>query len=118
VLNFQGGAGASDATFGAVQGCKSCSPFDASLLGFFYGGTGTINMVGNSSAAATIYAPKANATLGGTSDMYGAMVANTLWINGGGGGANGMSVNYDQSLLTQGQTASSPMISSFSWRKY
>jgi len=118
VLDFQGGAGASDATFGAVQGCQSCSPFDASLLGFFYGGSGTINMVGNSSAAATIYAPNAAATFGGTSDMYGAMVAKTLWINGGGGGPNGISINYDQSLLTQGQTASSPMISSFSWRKY
>jgi hypothetical protein len=118
VLNFQGGASASDATFGAVQGCQACSPFDASLLGFFYGGDGTITTVGNPSAAATFYAPNATANLGGTADLYGAMIAKTLWINGGGGGAGGMSVNYDQSLTTQGLTVGWPMISSFSWKKY
>jgi Tfp pilus assembly protein PilX len=118
VVNFQGGASASDATFGAVQGCQACSPFDASLLGFFYGGYGTITTVGNPSAAATFYAPNATANLGGTADLYGAMIAKVLNINGGGGGAGGMSVNYDQSLSTQGLTVGWPMISSFSWKKY
>jgi hypothetical protein len=118
VMDFQGGAAASDATFGAVQGCQSCSPYDASLLGFYYGGTGAISMVGNSSAAATVYAPNADATFGGTSDLYGSVVAKTLTIDGGGGGANGISVNFDQSLSGTGVTAGAPMLASFSWKKY
>jgi hypothetical protein len=68
VIDFQGGAGASDATFGAVIGCATCSVYDAKLLQFIYGGTGNISMVGNSAAAATFYAPKATATMSGTSD--------------------------------------------------
>jgi PilX N-terminal len=118
VLDFQGGASASDATFGAVQGCQLCSSYDASILGFFYGGTGTINMVGNSSAAATVYAPNATAVYGGTSDLYGSIIASTLTINGGGGGPNGISINYDQSLSGTGVTAGAPMMSTFSWKKY
>jgi Tfp pilus assembly protein PilX len=118
VIDFQGGASASDATFGAVQGCQLCSTFDASLMGFFYSGAGNINLVGNSAAAATFFAPNAYATFGGTSDLYGSIIANTLYINGGGGGPNGISVNYDQSLSGQGLTAGWPMISSFSWKKY
>jgi hypothetical protein len=118
VMDFQGGAAASDATFGAVQGCQACSPYDASLLGFYYGGTGAISMVGNSSAAATVYAPNADATFGGTSDLYGSVVAKTLTIDGGGGGANGISVNFDQSLSGTGVTAGAPMLASFSWKKY
>jgi hypothetical protein len=118
VMDFQGGAAASDATFGAVQGCQACSPYDASLLGFYYGGEGTISMVGNSSAAATVYAPNAAATFSGTSDLYGSIVAKTLFIDGGGGGANGISVNFDQSLSGTGVTAGTPMLTSFSWKKY
>jgi len=118
VMDFQGGASASDATFGAVQGCQLCSPYDASLLGFYYGGGGAISMVGNSSAAATVYAPNASATFSGTSDLYGSVVAKTLTINGGGGGANGISVNFDQSLSGTGVTAGVPMLASFSWKKY
>jgi Tfp pilus assembly protein PilX len=118
VMDFQGGASASDATFGTVQGCQACSPYDASLLGFFYGGAGTINMVGNSSAAATVYAPNATATFGGTSDLFGSVVAKTLTIDGGGGGANGISVNFDQSLSGTGVTVGTPMLASFSWKKY
>jgi hypothetical protein len=118
VMDFQGGAAASDATFGAVQGCQACSPYDASLLGFYYGGTGAISMVGNSSAAATVYAPNAAATFSGTSDLYGSIVSKTLFIDGGGGGPNGISINFDQSLSGTGVTAGAPMLASFSWKKY
>jgi hypothetical protein len=117
-MDFQGGAAASDATFGAVQGCQACSPYDASLLGFYYGGTGAISMVGNSSAAATVYAPNAAATFSGTSDLYGSIVSKTLFIDGGGGGPNGISINFDQSLSGTGVTAGAPMLASFSWKKY
>ena len=57
-------------TFAAVEGCATCSAFDASMLQFVYGGTGEIRMTGNSGAATTIYAPDAEFNLQGTADLY------------------------------------------------
>jgi len=47
--------------------------------------------------------------------LNGAIIANTLAINGGG---NSININYDWSLSGKGQTASVPMLTSFSWKKY
>ena len=95
--------------------CTGCSQYDASLLEFMYGGTGNLDLHGNPSAAMVFYAPNAQATFSGNSGLYGALVAKDLAINGGG---NTININYDQSLTGKGQTASAPMLASFSWKKY
>jgi hypothetical protein len=95
--------------------CPNCSQYDASLLQIIYGGYGNVQLQGHPSAAAVFYMPNATAVFGGNSGLNGALIASTLSINGGG---NAININYDQSLSGKGQTASAPMISSFSWKKY
>jgi hypothetical protein len=105
-INFDGG------TYAAPVGTcgLACDPFDATLLQFVYGGTSNIVMTGNSSASATIYAPNAPATLKGTSDLYGAIVANTIDV------AGDMNIHYDQQLSALAWTHGVPMMTAFSWR--
>ncbi len=95
--------------------CSNCSQFDAGLMQFIYGGTGNLSLQGNPAAAAVFYAPNATATFSGNSDLNGAIISKTLAINGGGSALN---INYDQSLSGKGQTASAPMVTAFSWKKY
>jgi hypothetical protein len=105
-INFDGGTYASPVgTCGAL-----CSAYDATLLQFVYGGTSTIVMTGNSSASATFYAPNAPATLKGTADLYGAIVANTITVSGS------MNIHYDQQLQALAWTHGAPMQTAFSWR--
>jgi hypothetical protein len=95
--------------------CSNCSQYDASLVEIIYGGSGTAGLQGHPNAAAVFYMPNADVTFGGDSGLNGAMIAHTLTINGGG---NTLNINYDQSLSGKGMTASLPMVSSFSWKKY
>src|SRR5436190_6777233 len=68
-LDVQGGGG-----LAPLSGCAGCSAFDATIMQFVYAGTGLIKMGGNSAAAASFYAPNAQGDLGGTADVYGAIV--------------------------------------------
>jgi hypothetical protein len=95
--------------------CDACSQYDASLLQIIYGGNGTAQLQGHPSAAAVFYMPNAGVIFGGNSGLNGALIAKDLSINGGG---NSININYDQSLSGKGQTASNPMLASFSWKKY
>ena len=104
-INFDGG------TYAAPVGtCGTCSQYDAALLQFVYGGTNSIVMTGNSAASATIYAPNAPATLKGTADLYGAIVAKGITV------AGDMNVHYDQQLKSLAWTHGSPMMTAFSWK--
>jgi hypothetical protein len=104
-INFDGG------TYAAPVGtCTICSQYDAALLQFVYGGTASIVMTGNSAASATIYAPNAPATLKGTADLYGAIVAQTINV------AGDMNIHYDQQLQALAWTHGSPMQTAFSWK--
>jgi hypothetical protein len=104
-INFDGG------TYAAPVGtCTTCSAYDATLLQFVYGGSSTVVMTGNSAASATIYAPNAPATLKGTSDLYGAIVANTIQVSGD------MNIHYDQQLQSLAWTHGVPMQTAFSWK--
>jgi hypothetical protein len=100
---------------GHPYSCTGCSQYDAGLLQFIYGGTGTATLQGHPSAACVFYMPNADVTFGGNSGLNGALIAHTLTINGGG---NSININYDQSLSGKGQTSSAPMITAFSWKKY
>jgi hypothetical protein len=104
-IDFAGG------TYAAPVGtCATCSQYDATLLQFVYGGTQGIVMTGNSAASATIYAPNASASLQGTSDLYGAIVSQTITVVGS------MNIHYDDQLQALAWTHGSPMQTAFSWK--
>ena len=111
-IDFAGG------TYAAVNSCDSCTPvaeiseYDASMLQFVYGGTGTINMTGNSGAAATFYAPNAYFELGGTADIYGSILASRINLTGSG------NIHYDQQLQSELWVAGQALTTSFTWKRY
>jgi len=118
VLDMSGGSnvgGFTTTPLNPANACTGCSQYDSSLTQFIYGGTGTANVGGNPAAASVYYMPNAYVNFSGNSSLYGAIIAHDLFINGGG---NSISINYDQSLSGKGQTASAPMLASFSWKKY
>ena len=106
VINFAGG------TFAGVEGCATCSTFDASMLQFVYGGSGEIVMTGNTGAATTIYAPDASFTLEGTADLYGSVLARTVNI------AGSANIHYDRSLAQAFYVMGHPMVGTFTWKRY
>ena len=99
-------------TFAAVNGCVTCSNFDASMLQFIYGGTGTVNMTGNSGAAATFYAPNATVNFQGTADLYGSMLGKRIDNVGNG------NIHYDRRLQHDFYVAGHPMSGTFTWKRY
>jgi hypothetical protein len=83
-----------------------------SNLQFIYGGTGTINLTGNSATAALVLAPNAAAQLNGTGDFYGALISKT--VSGGGNAA----IHYDRALTKYAITQGNPVLHQFSWSSY
>ncbi|MBI3490878.1 MAG: hypothetical protein HY047_03670 [Acidobacteria bacterium] len=105
-IDFTGG------TYTSVTGCATCSSYDASMLQIVYGGSGSINMTGNSSAAAVFYAPNAAVTLTGSTAVYGSILAKTINDSGG------ASINYDSNLSSSLFVPGSPVIGTFTWKRY
>ena len=95
-----------------ISGCANCSRFDASVMQFVYSGTGEIDIHGSPSAAASFYAPNAHADLGGTADLYGAIVAKTLNDHGVVG------LHYDRRLQQDFWISGLPMTGTFSWKRF
>lgn len=107
VMDFGGATGggyANDST------CAGCSQFDASMLQFVYGGSGAINMKGNSAAAATFYAPNAAITMNGTADLYGSLLGATVNNTGN---AN---IHYDRRLSHDFFVEGAQSLGTFTWR--
>jgi hypothetical protein len=85
-----------------------------SILQIQYAGTGQIKVHGGTNAAACIYAPNAPVELdGANSDWYGALITNTLLLNG-----NGASIHYDRKLSTTVATVGNWTMDTFTWSKY
>jgi hypothetical protein len=93
-----------------VSVCTSCSTFDARFMEFIYGGTGQIYMKGNAATAGVVYAPNASVDYAGTSDLYGAIIADKIYAHGT------FNIHYDQRLQGDGWTLSAPMLTAFSWK--
>jgi len=106
-LDLQGGSGVAP-----TSGCATCSQFDATIMQFVYAGTGLIKMAGNSSSAASYYAPNAAGDLGGGADLYGAIVTKTLVEHGN------MGLHYDRRLQQDFWISGSPMTGTFSWKRF
>ena len=106
-IDFQGGS-----TYSGVTGCESCSIYDAAMLQFIYGGTGQVKFAGNSNGSAVLYAPNSAVTLVGTSAIYGSVLGKTIDDSGG------ASIYYDSSLQDKFYVAGSPLIGTFTWKRY
>jgi hypothetical protein len=104
-IDFVGG------TYAGVDGCATCSAYDASMLQFVYGGNGTINLTGNNDAAATIYAPNAHLAMQGTADLYGSVLASTMTIPGT------VDIHYDRRLGRDFYVAGRPLVGTFTWKR-
>ena len=79
-----------------------------------YAGTGQVKVHGGSTAAAVVFAPNAPVELdGANSSWYGALMVNTLKLNG-----NGASIHYDRRLANTVATLGNWTIDTFTWSKY
>ena len=77
-----------------------------------YAGTGTIDLSGNTSTTALIYAPNGKVSLSGSADMNGAVVGNTVSDGGN------MNIHYDINAANMSNTTNRNFLLSFSWSKY
>jgi Tfp pilus assembly protein PilX len=86
--------------------------YDGTRFQIEYAGNGEIDMVGNNSIAAMVYAPLAFVETKGHGSLYGSVLANTFTDTGG------ATINYDTSMSTKFSTLGNFMLTSFSWKKY
>jgi len=88
--------------------------FNSTLLQIQYAGTGAINLHGNGSSCAVLYAPNAPLTFSGNAQWYGSVVGNTIQSNGGAS----VSIHYDRALQTNLATVGNWTLDTFTWSKY
>ena len=90
------------------------SSLNPSYLQIQYAGTGQVKVHGGSAASACLYAPNAPVELDGAgSAWYGALITNTLTLNG-----NGASIHYDRRLANTVATVGNWTMDTFTWSKY
>jgi hypothetical protein len=88
------------------------SALDPEWLQIQYAGTGQVLLTGGDKTAALVYAPNATVNVTGGSNLYGAIVANSV------GELGGAAVHYDRRLLNNYFTIGNPMLDSFTWKTY
>jgi Tfp pilus assembly protein PilX len=94
------------------SGLTGTSGYDSSRLQILYAGAAEIDMVGNNSIAATVYAPNAYVNTVGSGSLFGSILASKFKDQGG------ATINYDSSLATKFSLLGNYMLTSFSWKKY
>jgi Tfp pilus assembly protein PilX len=95
-----------------TAGPTGTTGYDPSRFQIMYAGTAEIDMVGNNSVAATVYAPNAFVKTVGHGNVYGSILASTFTD------AGGAKINYDTNLSSKYSTLGNFMLTSFSWKKY
>lgn len=96
----------------ANSGVTGTTGFDASRFQIEYAGSAEIDMVGNNTISATVYAPNAYVQSKGNGSLYGSILASTFKDTGG------ATIDYDSSMATKFSTLGNFMLTSFSWKKY
>ena len=113
VMNLAGqGISSSGTVLDFTGGSISTNSYDPTDFEILYAGTANLKMTGNSSSSALVYAPEAQFTMSGTTDFYGAIVANKFTDTGG------ATVHYDRSLSSKLPTVSNYALTGFTWKKY
>jgi len=88
--------------------------FNSTLLQIQYAGTGAINLHGNGSSTAVLYAPNAPITFSGNAQWYGSVIGSTIQSNG----AASVSIHYDRALQANLMTVGNWTLDTFTWSKY
>jgi hypothetical protein len=94
------------------SGVAGTSGFDPSRFQILYAGSDEIDMVGNNSVAASVYAPNAFVKTVGHGSVFGSILGSTFTDTGG------ATINYDSNLSTAFSILGNYMLTSFSWKKY
>ena len=92
----------------------SNSTFNSTLLQIQYAGTGAINLHGNGSSSAVLYAPNAGITFSGNANWYGSVIGQTIQSNGNAK----VSIHYDRALQQNLMTVGNWTLDTFTWSKY
>jgi hypothetical protein len=71
--------------------------------------TREVKVAGGSATSLLLYAPRAEGTVTGGSDLYGAVVVSKLKDMGG------TAIHYDRNLQRSSMTTGNPTMTSFSW---
>jgi PilX N-terminal len=87
--------------------------FNSSLMQFQYSGLDAINLHGNGSSSAVIFAPSAPVTLSGNGTVYGSVIASQILANG-----NPVTIHYDRALAANLATVGNWTLDTFTWSKY
>ena len=88
--------------------------FNSTLLQIQYNGTGAINLHGNGSSCAVLYAPNAPMTFSGNAQWYGSVIGSTIQSNGGAS----VSIHYDRALQANLASVGNWTLDTFTWSKY
>jgi hypothetical protein len=80
---------------------------------FQYSGTAAINLHGNGSSSAIIFAPNAPVTLAGNGTIYGSVIGSQLLANG-----NPVTIHYDRNLSNKLFTVGNWTLDTFTWSKF
>ena len=86
--------------------------YDPQRFQLNYAGTRASSVTGGGAAAFLLNAPNADVTLNGGSDFYGSLIVKTLKDTGG------THLHYDRNLATNFGIAGSPLLTSFSWKRF
>ena len=84
------------------------------MLQIQYAGTGAINLHGNGSSTAVLYAPNSPITFSGNANWYGSVIGKTIQSNGGAS----VSIHYDRALQANLATVGNWTLDSFTWSKF
>jgi len=87
--------------------------FNSTLMQFQYSGTGGINLHGNGSSSAVIYAPNASVTISGNGTIYGSVIGAQIIGNG-----SPVTIHYDRALQANLMTAGNWTLDTFTWSKF
>jgi hypothetical protein len=82
-------------------------------LEFRYAGDAKIDIEGGTNTAALFYAPNADGTIGGGSDLYGAIITKKMTVD-----STGAFIHWDRSLQKTALAAGNPMMSAFTWKNF
>jgi len=94
------------------SGVAGTTGYDPSRFQILYAGSDEIDMVGNNSVAASVYAPNAFVKTVGHGSVFGSILGSTFTDTGG------ATINYDSNLSTAFSILGNYMLTSFSWKKY
>ena len=106
------GQGSGSTAISIAGGALSNETYIPANFQILYAGTKSVSISGGTQTSALVYTPKADVTLTGNSNFYGAVVGAQVDIPGS------TSLYFDTALQAEFSAAGNPVMSSFTWRTF